>query len=470
VIGTVEPVAANAIPDVNNDGEVVRAHYDSGRKCYWATNSRGGWIEINEQSLRRLLKKHGFRAQRAEGEALSEVDQKLNEIQFEQDVAYAGPLAGYQSGVIECYGNRVLVTTSPKLIEPKAGDWPVLNQFLKNLLIDGTYDQRPHVYAWLKLGFEALRAGRLRPGPVMGIAGPRNSGKSLLQNLFTVILGGRVTKPYRYMSGRTDFNGELFGAEHLMVEDEAPSTDLRSRRALGAHIKAFTVNETQSCHVKNRQALTLAPFWRLSISVNDEPENLMILPPISDSEQDSLGDKIILVRAKLAEMPMPSETLEQRGAFWRTLMSELPAFLHFLLNWEVPKEMRHPRYGMKTWHHPELLLALDALAPETRLLSLIDEIFFRDHMEKLGNGIRAGYRAKDRWEGTAEELENRLRADEAFGYEAQKLFSWPTACGTYLGRLGKKHPTRVESDRNSKTRRWVLRPAGAPPTNGVVTP
>ena len=322
--------------------KIIQAHYDAGRKCYWTTNSRGGWIEINEQSLRRLLKQQGFCAMCAKDERLSEVDQKLSEIQLEHDVAYAGPLAGHNSGLLDCYGNRILVTASPKLIEPAAGDWPVLSQFFKNLLVDSAYDQRPYVYAWLKLGVEALRAGCPRPGPVMAIAGPRNSGKSLGQNLFTLILGGRVAKPYRYMSGRTEFNGELFGAEHLMIEDEAPSTDLRSRRALGAHIKAFTVNETQSCHIKNRQALTLAPFWRLSISVNDEPENLMILPPISDSEQDSLGDKIILLRAGLADMPMPSEALEQREAFWQTLVSELPAFLHFLSNWDVPEE-----YGIR---------------------------------------------------------------------------------------------------------------------------
>jgi VirE-like protein len=445
----------------NNRPKVIHAHYDTGRKCYWTQNSRGGWIEINEQSLRRLLKRHGFNATPAQGQRLSEVDQKLSETQLEQDVAYAGPLAGHRSGVLECYGNRILVTTSPKLIEPTAGEWPMLNRFLENLLVDGSYDQRPCVYAWLKLAYEALRAEQRRPGPVMAIAGPRNSGKSLLQNLFTEILGGRVAKPYRYMSGHTDFNGELFGAEHLMVEDEAPSTDLRSRRALGAHIKAFTVNETQSCHVKNRQALTLSPFWRVSISVNDEPENLMILPPISDSEHDSLGDKIILLRANLAEMPKPTETLEQYAIFWQTLMSELPAFLDFLLHWEVPTEMRHPRYGMKTWHHPELLLALDALAPETRLLSLIDETLFTDH-ETPGNLITSS-KAKDLWQGTAEQLERLLCDNPTVGYEARKLLSWPTACGTYLGRLSKKHPPRVQQGQRSDARRWILRRAGMQP-------
>src|SRR5262249_29583083 len=156
-----------------------------------------------------------------------------------------------------------------------AGEWPVLEKLLSNLLIDKvengvTCDQRPYVYAWLKFAVEALWAGQRRPGPVLILPGPRDCGKSLLQNLTTELLGGRVKKPYRYMSGRTDFNGELFEAEHLMIEDEAPSTDLRSRRAFGTHIKSFAVNETHSCHAKNKQALTLKPFWRVTISLNDE--------------------------------------------------------------------------------------------------------------------------------------------------------------------------------------------------------
>jgi hypothetical protein len=58
----------------NNQPKVIQAHYDVGRKCYWTQNSRGGWIEINEQSLRRLLKKQGFNAIPAQGQRLSEVD------------------------------------------------------------------------------------------------------------------------------------------------------------------------------------------------------------------------------------------------------------------------------------------------------------------------------------------------------------------------------------------------------------
>ena len=77
------------------------------------------------------------------------------------------------------------------------------------------------------------------------------------------------------MSGATEFNGELFGCEHLMIEDDIGSTDFRARRNFGTRIKEFTVNEVQSCHAKNRQAINLKPFWRLSITLNEEPENLL---------------------------------------------------------------------------------------------------------------------------------------------------------------------------------------------------
>jgi len=312
------------------------------------------------------------------------------------------------------------------------------------------------VFAWLKIAYEALRAGLWRGGPAIALAGPRGCGKSLLQNLFTLILGGRSAKPYRYMSGGTQFNADLFGAEHLMIEDEHSSTDIRARRAFGSNIKQFTSNRDQSCHGKNRQALTLTPFWRVSISVNDEPEAMMVLPPLSDSEHDSLGDKIILLSAQKAEMPLPTVENEGWQKFWCTLIAELPAFLDFLMNWNIPDELRHPRFGLKAWQHPRLLVALDALAPETRLLTLIDEGIFRGHEVAQGVIAYSG-RDKPKWEGTAEKLESLLcDFNSPFCNEARRLLSWPSATGTYLGRLAHKHPDRVKDARTGEARNWII--------------
>lgn len=453
MIGAKKAAQTAAIPDPADDGKIIEAHYDSGRKSYWIKNSRGGWIEVAEQGLRKLLRAQGLRNKAQEGEKLSQVDEKLVEIITTQDVAYAGALAGHGSGITECCGSRILVTSSPKLIPPVRGRWPVLRSFLAALLVDESYDQLPYLYGWLKVAYQALCKGAWRPGQALGLAGPRNCGKSLLQLLITEILGSRAAKPYRYMSGRTDFNGDLFGAEHLAIEDEHSSTDLRARRHLGAQIKQLTVNKIQSCHDKGRRAISLAPFWRVSISVNDEPEAMMVLPPMSDSEQDSLSDKLFLLRALKAEMPMPTKEQAEQEAFWQTLVSELPAFIYFLDRYKIPENLRDGRFGIKTWHHPKLLAALDTLAPETRLRALVDEVIFRDAF--LDGTDTKIAKAPIIWKGTSEQLERRLLASD-FKTEAQRLLSFPNATGTYLGRLAAKPTARVEADRGANYRGWII--------------
>ena len=416
------------------------AYYDTGRKFYWIENDRAGWIEITETSLRRHLHAAGISPNCPDGEIISPLDRKLIELQTKFDVAYAGPLAGHPKGMYEISGNRILVSSSPKLIEPEKGGWPLIKNLLANLFADPLHDQRPYVIGWSKVAVAALRARQHHPGQALALAGKIESGKSLFQNLITEMLGGRVAKPYRYMRDATDFNGELFGAEHLMIEDEIASTDIRTRRNFGARIKEITVNQMQSFHAKHRQAITLTPFWRLTISLNDEPENLLILPPIDES----LVDKIMLLKVHKKPMPMPTHTQAQKTAFWNALLAELPAFLWFLDQWEIPAELKCERFGITHFHHPELLAAIETLAPETRLLALIDAELFTGPVNSA-------------WEGTAEELERRLINGQS-AHEARRLLDWNNATGTYLGRLEKKYPDRIQKDRTTHKRLWRITP------------
>ncbi len=403
------------------------AYFDSARQHYWVQDQRERWMPYNETSLKRLIRSNGISAKPLKGEMVSDLDLVILEIQHNRNVDYAASLAGYKKGVYDILGSRVLVVDSPQLIEPKAGTWERIKVVLIGLLIDENFDQTPYLFGWLKLALESLRAGQRRPGQALALAGPKDCGKSLLQNIITELLGGRMASPYQYMTGITPFNGEMFRAEHLVIEDNSASTDIRARRNFGALLKTITVNEHQSCHAKGRQAVSLTPFWRLSISVNDEPENLMVLPPIDES----IEDKLILLKASCATLPMPTGTLEERKLFRDTLSSELPAFAHFLSEWEVPRELHSQRFGITHFHHPDLLQTLDDLAPERQLLDLIDTELF--------SGILV-----EPWEGKAEELEQRLTGSESkSSYAARRLLGFRAACGTYLGRLVKKHPERI---------------------------
>ena len=430
--------------------------FDGASQCYWRQNGHGGWQKINESSLETELIAQGFDSHSQGMDTLSEVRQAKRSIQINQDVAYAGPLAGYHAGMHIVQGGNILVTTSPKIIEAKAGEWPTLQKVIDGLLIDGNIDQRPYFYGWLKQAYQSLSSGMFTPGQALCLAGPRDCGKSLLQLIITEILGGRSAKPYDFLTGATTFNADQFAGEHLMIEDDVASIDIRARRRLGAGIKSVTVNVTHKCHAKNKTALMLTPFWRLSISVNEEPENLLILPPLDES----LQDKLILLKACLVKMPMPTMSPGERKQFWDTLMSELPGFLYFLKNWEIPDDLRSDRFGIKEFHHPTIAAALTEAQPEQQLLAIIDEELFPRPVRGSHplNGINY-QRKHEAWKGSAEELAARLNDNDCrFRKDAEKLLYFSSACGTYLGRLKKSRPDRVTCTCSHNKRTWQIQP------------
>jgi hypothetical protein len=413
---TAKDGAAAPEDEEKNAFTIPEIYYDSNRLgTYWVKGKQGVWLPNHAGDVSRRLKQAGLATKATDGKKVSEVDEYLIETQDTREVRWAGPLAGYNSGVYEIHGKRILVQDSPTLITPAAGTFRTIEKLLGNMLPDG---QRLFFDGWLKVAIESLYSSKHRVGQALVLAGPRDSGKSLVQGLITQALGGRAGDPYRSMTGETQFNNELFGCEHLMIEDKFSSTKIGDRLAFGAKIKEITANINQSAHPKNRQALTLTPFWRLTISLNSETENLLILPPINDHNID----KLIILKVEQHPMPMPTGSLPEREVFWQTLLKELPHYLFYLINdAEIPKEFVSERYGITHYQHPEIVRALYELTPEHQLLKLI-------YAAKLHN-----------WEGSAEELQQYLTNHQGVGSAARRLLEWHGACSTFLSRLRGDH-------------------------------
>jgi energy-coupling factor transporter ATP-binding protein EcfA2 len=414
------------------------AYYDCGRNGYWTTNARGEWTPYTEASLRRLMKYTLFHEVQDKDLQYALLDKKLIDLQQHHDVAYAGPIAGYVPGLHDICGQRILVTTGPKLLTPKDGKFPKLGRLLDQLLGD---NQRVF-FAWMKCALRALYAGPpFRPGQMMAIAGPAGCGKSLLQNLITEMLGGRSAKPYRYMIGDTAFNSDLFQNEHLMIEDEAASHELRVRRHFGSQLKTMIANEVQSLHRKGRDALSMSVYWRITVTLNDEPENLMVLPPVDES----LKDKIILLRAMPATFPYGKDDIPGRRLYRMALSDELPAFLAFLKSFRIPERMLHQRYGCDAFQDDVLFKDLEELAPEAKLMNLIDN-------------LRPWGIDNQPFVGSAADLENLLLDKDKNG-RVKSLLYFSTACGTYLARLRHRFPERVKESRSvQRSRMWQIKP------------
>jgi hypothetical protein len=227
----------------------------------------------------------------------------------------------------------------------------------------------------------------------------------------------------------------------LVVDDQAESTDIRSRRHFAASIKQVAVIKPQRCHPKHATPLTLHPLWRMTVSLNDEPERLLVLPPLDDD----VADKVMLLKVASLPMPMPADTSEGQDAFWQRLLAELPAFVHYLNQWEIPAGLRSPRFGIATYHHPDLVEQLNETTPENRLLELLDVVLF-------------GGLGQTPWVGTASELTALLTGDGRYGHQARELLKSAQTCGTYLARLEDTAAARISSQRRGDHRVYTIRP------------
>lgn len=404
------------------------AYYDDDIKCYWIQRTNGHWVKVNETHLKRWLVHKGFNG-KAGDDVQSEVDAELVEIVDQKTVIYAGPLAGHQSGLMPTRSGLVLVTSDPCGVVPDPTvEWSELEDFITGLL----GDQDVYFYSWLKIGYEALYYRQARPGQVLVLAGDVGSGKSLLQSLVTEVFG-REGKPFRYMSGGTEFNGDMFAAEHLAIGDEACGTDMRSRKKFGQELKKVAAETVHQCHKKGRDGFPLKPIWRCSISCNLDSENILVLPPMDES----LADKFILLKCEKQEFKLAHGNSVWDG-FKERLIAQLPGLAAWLLSIDVPEHLSDGRWGVKAWHHPDIMKHLSEHSPEEHLWDLIEETIF------------AG---KDREvTGTATYIQACV---EQSHQGAGKMFSFATACGVYLGRLAEKKDGRVERAQARST--WHLK-------------
>jgi len=424
----------------------VEVFFDSRDGAYWY-KLHGRYVALKRTDLYMHLRAIGLRDDLF-FDGQREIDWPLWRAQMERMVDYAGSLAGHRVGLFsDGSGRKSLVTDEACGVweKPAKGEPKFFKAFILELLPEG---QHEYFLTWLALGLQSLRRGDFQPGQTVILAGPAQCGKSLLQNIITEILGGRSANPFRYMMELTQFNKDLIGSEHWQIEDPATTTDIRTRRQFGAKLKEATVNRDMSVHAKGKDALLNLPLSRrVSISVNDESENLAIVPPLDPS----IEDKVFLFHCARAEKcfdPFRTKGGEfNREKVWATILEEVPLIRAWLLAEfvRVPKHLRDDRFGVKAWHHPTLKAELIALAPETRLLQLIDDGHF------TGDGPHTTLKAK------SSEIEKLLRKSEV-AFEAEKVLRFIGACGSHLGRLVKSQPQRVSKHIKDGYALWEIKP------------
>lgn len=413
------------------------------REIFFDWNSKNFWMELypehfvplSDSQIKDQLKLDGIDDMDVrDSSGLTKGARMLAVAQRKNAIHYAAPLAGYKAGIYDMSGGkRVLVTESCRPVQPgKSKKIPRIEKFLAELC----GSQHVHIIGWLKVAYESLLRGDFMPGQLLILAGPTGCGKTFLQWLITQLLGGRFAQPYDYMAGKTNFNEDLAKAEHLAMGDEESSFDIRSRLRFAAQIKRFCVEPSLRIHGKGKEAITLETFRRLSMGVNSEPEKMLVIPPL-DAD---IVDKLTLIKCERAELS------QDRTENQKVFSSELPNLAAFLLDWKIPKPLRDPRFGVKAFHHPELVQIVSGSSPEMQLLTILDEVLW-NHTHYID-----GF-----WRGSAEQLKIELYGSKHSSTAHQLFDKWAAACGSYLARLKQKFPERFESTTSKGKTVWKIR-------------
>jgi hypothetical protein len=453
--------AGPAVFDPEPTAQALRLWWENedGEKFHLENEEQKTWSCWPEGKVVKLLRSRYVRLKPREGETLSETDQVLLHVMTKRRLDLAtSALAGYRAGIHELGSQRMLVKNSPRLVDPLEGEWSTVKALIDgklDLTNEGGPNQTPYFHGWMRTAIEALYQGgpgNFRPGQCCIFAGPRDSGKSRLQHqVITGLLGGRSADPGPYLFGRTDFNGEMFSAEHLMMEDPASSTATKERVFFGEMLKQLVVNDTQRLHRKREDAMVVAPFFRVTLSINDDPDKMRVLPLLTPD----MKDKVNLFLISTSSLPMPTATLDERAAFRTKLAGELPAYAWWLLNtFSIPDALRSVRFGVREWLHPSLAMELFDDTPAAELLTIMDAAQW--HGSALWERESESKQRGDLWEGSALDLERLLLDEDSTAHrEAERLLKHHKL-DRLLSRLKEDQPDRVAQHRTKLQRRWVI--------------
>jgi hypothetical protein len=453
---------ADLLPDAPQTDTIRLDNTYYMRGTYFVMEATGDrFIPLNGEAMTRQLRQLGY-SKREFGGMMSAVDSFKAHIESHNTVDAAGALAGRSIGCRPIGGSslKYLVTRKNTRAVAKAGNWDNIKNLLTNQYGE---DQLKYLYSWLHRARQQLNDETYNAGHSLVISGGVGGGKSLGTNLIFIPLMGAVADAERAMCKDNQFNNDLIGAEVLLIDDVKLSRKMEDRKRFGTKIKGLTASSGNvSCHPKGVDAFTLNPLWRLIIAINDTEDDLGSMPPLGEGEEDTIGDKIIMLKCFKHPLPFVGDR-DQFAKIAAMISAELPAFAAFIDGYTIPKDIQtgDSRFGFDEFHHPDLLAVLNQNSNERTLLSVTTSVLFND--EYRMDVLTCTTTGRKYWEGSAKDWSDALLNSKDIPHRVKSTIEGELAFGDSAIKAGKKMKMmaeisdgRIVKGRSNKGVKWLI--------------
>ena len=330
---------------------------------------------------------------------------------------------------------RYLVTRKNQRVIAKEGDWGNLLAILTAQYGD---EQLKYLFALLHRSRYQLSEEEFMQGHALVISGKVGGGKSLIITNVIKPLLGQMADAYQYLCKDNQFNGYLISAEMLLIDDKPLSRRMEERKIFGNQIKSVVAASSDvRCHRKGVDGFIVNPLWRIVIAINDTEQDLGAMPPLGEGQEDTIGDKVLLLKCFPSKLPFVGDK-DQFAKLKALIQSEIEAFAYFVDNYEIPAEIKKGdcRFGFDSYHHPDLLDVLNQNSNERTLLSVTTEVLFNDEFRV--DVLSCATTGRRYWEGSAKEWSHALLSNKDISHRVKGTVESELAFGDSAIKAGKK--------------------------------
>lgn len=375
------------------------------KRNYWRLDAEGHWQDWSLESYSRYLRvHHQLSSVKPKGRNSSEVDDVIHAVETQKLVQGAFPYVYFPSGPIVIDGERNLNISNVQVLQPVADEkilawgegFPWFASFLKAFLPEET--PRQVFLGWLKNAYVPAYQRAPRPGHIVILAGDVNRGKSLMSTVIISKLLGGSADASRLFLGEEDFPDYVYRKPLMTVDDDIPSSSTVRHVRYSAMLKKMAANSSHNYARKFKDTGKVIWLGRVIVTCNTDSESIRLLPNMELSD----AEKISLFKCN-SEKVFPFK-FPERPEIVKTLDQELPYLGRWLLQWEIPANLRgDPRWGVVHYHDPVLLDNSIQAGDAFGCLEVV-QMFLRSYLA-INPGVKE-------WTGSAATLLRDMHLDE----------------------------------------------------------